>query len=492
MFKQVIRSTQLTTDAANSFFQHINGDSFQQDVSFISTLRALVAPRMKEGESITLSFFQSNYSASHLGNFSARNAVRDVCDLDYCDPGRIIIHNFNHTSQDSNFAWMELMKSTFTSVYTDWHRLEKVTEFFKKRFYALCFINPEKKSVVVFADSLDIRNMHYLQCSIFAFLPWYFDPKLGVSQVEMDLIESLRDKQSSAAYEDCIAKIAEQYDFKTAKIKQLLAGFETRYEQHECENVRQQIQNCITYIDDLSRQIGDYLKAKNDYEIKLLGLETKIASNSGESEIMGYFLRNNRLSLESVTNNTMVFVVKTYLEFFDEDSAARAIRNDTSYVYRPNGRGCNRLIPAEDMKMLMTAIFVDQTIRMRVCAAYQFDIVNGRVSGIGSYEYGSEFREYTPNTHIDGFRCIGSYQKHIVEFLKHHDYIGAIEQCAASCRSLNFSDPPVMGEFMRRMYGISERQDRINMRCLELPDGSVVTPVEAIEWLKNQEQEANE
>lgn len=490
MFKQVIRSTQLTTDAANSFFQHIYGDSFQYDVSFISTLRALVAPRMKEGESIALSFYQSNYSASQLSNYSAKNAVRDVCDFAYFDPGRIIIHNFYNTSQDSNYAWMELMKSTFTSVYPDWHRLDKVTDFFKKTFYTLCFINPEKKSVIVFVENMDIRKMHYLQCSIFAFLPWYFDPKLGVSKVEMELIESLREK-TPTRYEDCIAKIAEQYDFRTARIRQLLAGFETRYESMECDNVRREIQNCINHIDRLNNEIGDWLKAKNEYEIRLLGLETKIANDSGESEIMDYFLCNDKLILKMVTNDSMVFVVKTYLEYFDEDLAERVIRNETSYVYRPNGRGCNNIIPAEDMRMLMTAIFLEQKLRIRFCAAYEFRM-NGGVIALGRYDFGAECRDCTPNTHIDRFSCLGNYQRSINELLKHHDYIGAIEQCSASCKSLNFNDSPVMQEFMRRMYGISDYQGTINTRCIELPDGTVVTPVDAINWLKTQEVQADE
>lgn len=490
MFKQVIRNTQLTTDVANSFFQHINGDSFQYDVSFVSTLRALVAPRMKEGEYVYLDFYHSNYSANQLSEYSARDAVRNVCDLDDIEDGSIIIHNFCHTSQDSNYAWMELMKSTLESVYPGWHRLEKVTDFFKKTFYALCFINPDKKSVVVFVDSMDIRRMHYLQCSIFAFLPWYFDPKLGVSKIEMELIESLREK-TPTKYEDCIARIAEQYDFRTARIRQLLSGFETRYEAMECDKVRREIQSCVEYIDSLNNQIGDYLRAKNECEIRLLGLEAKIANGSEESEIMDYFLHNNKLVLESVNNDSMVFVVKTYLEYFDEDLAERVIRNETSYVYRPNGRGCNNIIPAEDMRMLMTAIFLDQKLRIRFCAAYKFNM-NGSVSAVSRYGFGAECRDCTPNTHIDRFSCLGNYQRSINELLKHHDYIGAIEQCSASCKSLNFNDSPVMQEFMRRMYGISDYQNSINTRCIELPDGTVVTPVDAINWLKAQEVQADE
>lgn len=487
MFKQVIRSTPLTTDAANSFFQHIYGEHYMQDVSFISTLRALVAPRMKENESLALSFYQTNYTASQLSERSTKAAVREVCDLEYCDPGRIIIHNFANT-QENNYAWLELMKSTLTSVYPGWHRLEKVTDFYKKSFYVLCFINPEIKSVVLFVDNMNMQKMHYLQCSIFALLPWYFDPKLGVSKLEMGLIESLRGK-NSAEYENCIAEIAEQYDFRTMKIKQLLAGFETRYESLQCDAIRQEIQGYIDTIDSLNRQIGDILSTKNDREVKLLGLETKIANSSEESEIMDYFLRNQNVVLESVGRQRITFAVKTYLEYFDEDLAERVIRNDMSYVYHPNGRGCNNIIVADDMRKLMTAIFLEQKLRIKFCAAYQFDM-NGNVRGLGSHGYGFECRECTPNPHIDRYQCLGSYNMAINELLKRHDYIGAIEQCSASCRSLNFNDSAVMSEFMRRMYGISDYH--VNMKCIELPNGTMATPVDAIKWLKEQEESGNE
>ena len=82
---------------------------------------------------------------------------------------------------------------------------------------------------------------------------------------------------------------------------------------------------------------------------------------------------------------------------------------------------------------------------------------------------------------------MGNYKQTINTLLQNHNYIAAIEQCAASCRSLNFGDSTVMSEFMKRIYGMSDRQSRVNMRCIELPNGSVVYPKEAIEWLKAQE-----
>lgn len=487
MFKQGICDTQLTTDAANEFFRHINGDDFQGDVTFVSTLRALVAPRMKEDESLSLKFWTSAFSSETLNNLTVREAVEYICGgkglKGAGHENQIDIFNFCHPCQTDARAWMELMKSTFTKVYHGWSRLEKITDFFNKTFYVLCFINPEKKSVVLFVERMNLRIMHYLQCSILAFLPWYFDPIAGVSEIEIELIRSLSEK-TSTKYEDCISKIAEQYDFRAMFINRLLSGFETRFEVEECDRVRGEIQNCIASINRTNDEINRLLNIKNDCEIRLLGLETKIANSSDESEIMDYFLRNDNLVLEDVINTSVTFIVKTYLEYFDEDLAKRVIDNEYSYIYRPNGRSCNNIIPDEDMRMLMSAIFLDRKLRIKFCAAYRFEM-NGTVRPLSNYNFGSKCRDCTPNTHLNRFGCLGNYQRTINELLTHNNYIGAIEQCSASCMSLNFNDSPVMQEFMRGIYGISEW--RTNNRCIELPDGTVVNPTEAIKWLKEQE-----
>ena len=482
MFKAIINNTPLVNDAANAFFQHIYGDSFNGDISFISTLRALVAPRIKDGERIQVRFYGTSYSAESIGNVSTTSAVRSVCDyIQGGYSGDIYIHSFNASDQADNYANLELINTTFLKVYKDWGRLEKVTDFFRKQFRVLCFINPELKSVALFTDTLDMRRMHYLQCAIFAFLPWYFNPEEGVNELEMALIESLREK-TSAKYEEIIAKIAEQYDFRTERIKQMLSGFETKFERMECNNVRNQIQRTLNNIESLNNRIGDELRQKNSLEIKLLGLETKIAQGCEESEIMEYFLCNNKLVLYNVNDSRMTFIVKDYLTYFDEDMAKTVINNDSSYVYQPNGRSCNNYIPASDVKMLMNALFIDQILKIKLCAAYTFDL-NGSVIARHGFEFGSDGMGCMPNPHINNYSCLGSYQTTINNLLKNRNYIAAIEQCAASCKSLNFSDSAVMQCFMEDIYGLSRRSR--NGKYIETPNGLVLSPKEAIQWLKD-------
>nr|WP_290461268.1 hypothetical protein [Acutalibacter muris] len=488
MFKNSIVSTPLTTDAANAYFSNITGQKYGNDNSFLATLRALVAPRMKEEDAIVLKFGRTDYNAGAIRSVPGDRAVRAICDSYYLDDaeGNVIIHNLT-ADTDSNLANLQILDSYFVGHYMGYHRLEKVKEFYRKAINVDCYINPEKKNVILFVDKLDNKKLHYLQQSILAILPWYFDPSNGVSELEMELIQSLRET-TSEKYEDCLARVAEKYDFKTARIRQLLGGFETRFERMECDRVRGEIEDYDRRINMLNNDIGALLANRNESCIRLLGLETKIANGGEDSEIMDYFLCNHKLFLEEVTDTDMYFSVKDYLTYFDRDMAEVAINNPNSFVYHNGRNGEFRGVSAEKMKKLMREIFVEEAprLRIKVCAAYRFSL-NGSVGTQGGHNFGYEFNDAMPNTHIDRYKCLGNYQKTINQLLQRRDYIGALEQCIASCKSLNWGDSPVMGEFMRTMWGTSEYN--YNNRCIELPDGRVVKPADAIKWLEEQDGE---
>lgn len=482
MFKNALLITPLYNEAANEYFDDIiAGQPWQRDVTFVSTLRALLAPRMKEGDRLDFVCTSSNYNKEQLQDFGANRAVRMVSESWVQRENEIHIHNFQNYSQEDNEAWLKVVEESFEGVAPGWHRLEKVTVFFRKVFNVLCFINPDQKSVVLFTVNIDIRRMHYLQCGIFAFLPWYFDPEKGVTEEEMNLINSLREK-TSEKYEECLKKIAEKYDFQTARIRRLLKGFETRYEQVQCDRIRNEIDSILRNLQSLDQQIADFLRRKRDAEANLLGLEMKVAEGGEDSEIMDYFLCHKNLLLQTVSGSTMQFIVSTTLDYFDEDMAARVINNKRSFLYI-DGYGDevrNGQISAADMKNLMTEIFINQSLRIRVCAAYQFRL-EGTITSIGGYDYGPEFKDFLPNPHIDRFRCLGNYERIINGRLKDHDYIGAIEQCTASCKSLNFGDGAVMREFTRKIYGNS---GNTSSKFIEDLDGNQMTVKEAVAWIK--------
>jgi len=491
MFKNCLEQTPLSSEAANAYFENITGEQIFGDTSFTATVRALVAPRMKEGERVQVSFTQSNYDSRVIKDHPPKNILSAMIGyspaMQEFSTGVIEIHNLNHVNPENNIAIADMVKDNMASTYDGWYRLPKVTDFFRKTFYCICFINPDKKNVMLFTDTLDIRKLHYLQCGIFAFMPWYFNPEDGVSEIEMALINSLREK-TPENYLSCLNVIASQYDFRSGKIKKLLAGFETIFERKELEQAQRNLRDVIDELNDLNERFGNYLRQQRELNAKILGLEISIERGGGESEIMEYFLCNKKLVLESCTNRDLVFGCMDYLTYFDEEMAKTMIDNPRSYVYKPNGNTMERYMSKEDMKRLMYALFIDQTLRMKMCAAYSFRI-DGNVSALSGHYYSYEYSDCTPNTHIDRFSCMGNHQRVINELLRERNYIGALEQSISSCKSLNFGDSPVMNEFMYRLYGA---RDGINVKCIELPTGEVVKPKEAVAWLKAQERAAAE
>ena len=480
MFRNTITQTPLTTDEANSYFSNISGAHYRNDVTFLTSLRAMLGSKLKEDECINLSFQNSSYTAVQLSNLTVDQAFYHSNIYYWADlNNQLTVHIFRNSSAESNTAWLEFVNGHFATKYTGWHKVEKVTAFFRKAFQVYCFINPERKSTALFVEDIDMRRLHFLQCGISAFLPWYFDVEQGFSDDEMELIQSLREKTSDR-YEAIIDKIADKYDFHTLRIKRMLAGFETNYEREQCEQHRRQIRDIISQINSMNDRISNYLREKSDVEIRLLGLETKIAQGGEESEIMDYFLRNKCLVLKDVSGCEMSFVVKSTIDFFDEDMAKDIINRNNSYFYNYDRDGT---ISHDDMKLLMTAIFVDQILHIRTCAAYRFSM-RGSADPMERYNYGIDGKDRMANPHIDHFGCIGNYRMYINERLTEGDYIGALEQCIASGKSLNFADHTVMCEFVKRIQGKSSTIGR----CIVLPDGKLASPTDAVAWLHEQKR----
>lgn len=479
MFKQCINFTSLTSEAANIFFQNITGDNYGSDCTFLATLRALVAPRLPEGESIRLTFGRSNYSAADVLTAPSESMVRAICSAFSPTNGRIYVHNLSSRDEESSTANIDLLKSRFCKIYDGWQLLDKISIFYQKSFRVICFINPDIKSVALFVDQLNMQKLHYLQMSTLAFLPWYFQAENGIEEIELEMLKSLRER-SSDKYLCCIDEISKRYDFESGRIRSLLHDFETAYERRECENVLSEISAVDNNLRGLESRISDQIRHRNDLCIKLTGLKRRIAEGI-ESEIMEYFLCNRKLYLESVSNTHMHFAVRDYMSYFDEDAAQSYIDSDSGYFY-DYCSGDEGDISKEGMKKLLNAIFIDQTLKIRFCAAYSFDL-NGSVRAEGHHQFSDEFNGYEPNPHIQEYSCMGGYIVPINKALQNRDYITALEQCIASAKSLNLHDSSVMDRFVEQL---TENHGR-EYKAIELPDGRVVSPAEAIKWIESQE-----
>lgn len=173
------------------------------------------------------------------------------------------------------------------------------------------------------------------------------------------------------------------------------------------------------------------------------------------------------------------FATKGYLKYFDEDVASAIIGNKQSLVYRPGGYNYSDRISYADIEQLMTAILLDGTLKVKLCAAFKYDIDQG-ISSI-SYGFGQGYSSYMPNPLTQLFRDLGSGWVAIHHFLSKSDFDNAIRFCVMLGNSLNLQDAVITQIFMEALYGV---RDSLNNNCIELPNGDTVTPKDAVAWLK--------
>ena len=482
MFKETISKTGLTTETANEFFKDkISGNYYGSDVSLIATLRALIAPRMPEGDSIVVNISGFSYSKDQIDREGYRSALPNIAR--YINPyeaGRLYITNLTGYDEDNEECFKVLREQFINQFGSEWKLLDDVTNLYKKSFNVMCFVNPESKNTAIFVGAMNNRKFHYLQCAILGMVPWYFDKEKGISDLERNLIYSLREKTPDT-YLELINEIAKQYDFETQRLRRLLGGIESRIEKKELDNLMERITSWNDRIRGLNDEIGSCLRDINDANIRVLGLRMSIENKKEESEIFQYFLCNKHLYLENVQENYIYFDVKDYLTFFDEDLVKRVLDNDCSYAYsyiRYAG------ISKEEMKQTMAAIFIDQEIKIKTCASYRFDM-RGNVRAQSNHSFPQDFHGYMPNIHINNYSCMGGYERVINNCLRESNYIGAFEQCVASCKSLNWGDSTVMDTFFKTVC-------QSTAKYYELPDGTCVSFKDAVKWVKEQNEPQKE
>lgn len=474
MFQECVRHTPLTGGMADQVFQNINGYTYRDDETFVATLRMLLHGKMKDDDRVFLYTHRCDRNPARYRDGSAKEDIESALGIEVLDltPGDLMIAYIDVYGQEDRDTIMNFIDKHFTKEFTGWTKMQKVTDLFRKKPHVLCFNNVENRSTIVFVERMDFRVWHFLQISIAGLLPWFFSEKPSNVDEIMELMYSLRES-TSEKYMQVLCKFAEQFDFRSQEIKNLLHGFEDNVLRARKDSTERRINEILRNIADYDQAITNLIREKYDLDITYTGLMAKLLDEEKDDEFMEYFLANKSIVLEEVTGGTVKFGVKGYLEFVDEDALKGLLKNSRSFIYTTQ-RG---KITKEQMKSLMTAIFIDNKLKLRTCGVYWIDL-RGGCEGISGFNYGAEYDGYMPNTHIDRFHCIGNYRQAIRQCLERHDYIMAVEQCAASVRSLNFNDSPVMERFMNEMYNYTR-----DTGCIETPDGQILKPEEAIEWL---------
>ena len=128
MFKQVIGSTPFTTVIADGFFDHVIGAAYRGDVSFIATLRALVAPRMPKDDYIT---FETTASNVMIDSDDDVEITRSVLNCMWLNSNVIHLHALSGVG-DANDRVLKALENQFIEQTGEegWTRFPEVTALF--------------------------------------------------------------------------------------------------------------------------------------------------------------------------------------------------------------------------------------------------------------------------------------------------------------------------------------------------------------------------
>lgn len=486
-----IKETVFTSNLSNSCFSNIrhateyNMGSPADDVSFLSTLRALLMNRIPKEEVVDVYTCTSSYSKEALSGAAVSACMSAIFPM---DDVKISITYISPSSPESADYAMELIRNNFIA----WKRSRTGKEFselidlslYLKRFgvNAQIYTCEEAKSAVIAivlpgSGSDLFRKFHILESLIPRFLPWYFSEK-PLTELEFSLLSSLHEKRADN-YIQYLNQIAENFDFRSHEIEQVVGGFYDRYYSNLICDIKRYIEDLNSRIEAYFQQASDCIASKNNLNFKLIGLESCDREQT-QNEVLDLFRCNNSLDPIDSRNSTIRFIVRTQFDSFDPEAAITILDNDHSYAYRDYScSGVFRQI--ENRKLLLKAIFSDDPqLILKTCSIFSLDM-NGSVNSSTNYTYPAKYKDYLRNPHLHYYNCFGDHKRYILDRVSAGDIVGAIMQCVESAKSINILEAPTFGRLVNDLFN---SQNHIIL----LPDGSSVTPVEALEWLKKEEE----
>ena len=465
MFKEIINSTPFVGVYCEGALGYAKGGAYGLDRSLTSTLRALLYNRIPHDKALRVAINTVLGSRSNVGRIFSDYIAPLSNTLDI-----ISVNSEAFDRLDDDVLWGE----------RGYKKVEKVTIFFRKSFKTLCYIREEEQKSVVMVDNLDVRKLHFIQCAIPVFLPWFFTPENKLNDDEIKLIQSLAGNDSKA-YTDALETIYNSLnlDLREGAIRSMLNGFEKRIFEASIQNLKNSIEMLERDIQARFDAIRDRMQDKTTKEIMLRGyLATR--DQQATNEISDYFVANRSVDIEAVDGDRITFIPYGYMSFWDDNEFESLVTYEYSDLYEYGDRSFSR----NDKALIMRAIFEEKVLKIKVCAAYSINLGAGgdrRVSGHSGYGYPGKFSDYMKNPHIDHYNCLGNYQYSINESLANGNVIMAVEQTIMSSRSLNLSDGAVMRQFYQSVF-------RSNSPAFfELPDGRSVNTTEALKWLKERE-----
>lgn len=492
MFGERIMSTPLCDPEADEFFEGIYeyGDLLNRnmDATFISTLRYLLYHRIddKTGIDLRLSLYERNDNSiiNIINNAAITSNVASPKSYSQHLKNDIVICNFYHFSGNKNFLKCYKNDGLFKTLDQQGFReLHDLALFVNKNAHieSLFYINENRSTTIILTEGITLKAWHLMQSLIPRLVPWYFE-ETPLTEDEKNFLYTLSTNPDADAYKKCLYDFASRLNLRDSRIKRLLKDFESKRKEKEIGELELQI---ISFRNEIDRILERYKHLIHDIEdaaTRKDGLKFQLENSKDmDSELINYLTCNKHVNLHRVTDNTFEIGVTTTLENYDPDLYDRMSKNRNSAIFKCYPVSEITFSKEEIRKRFLDAIFGDDPIlKIKIKAGFE---LNFAFKSVNAIEQPVEYEDgYLYNPHLKIHHCIGNNRPEINQCLINSDYVGAIEQCIASAKNMNFAEGSItVSPFFRWLF------DKNCEKVILMPDGTSKTPKEAYEWLLTEE-----
>lgn len=468
MFESRIQNTKLAGPLADCMFRHINGCNYEEDVSFVSTLRALLMSRTMGENRIEFKTFSFDLNQEEAALTTSLSSCFRPGVIAYVNVASDIALNSDDAKQKF-FAFPSPQ---------DVHEFVDVREFFASKMSCRAFIQEESKSAVILVLNSNMKKHHLAQCIIPKLLPWYFDCG-RVSVMERKLLYSLRER-IPGTYLAVLDAMCDTDDFRQRSASAALSFFKRKSLERQKTNVELTLKNRQDVIDRYNDDLLHELRLMNEDNFKLNGILIALESDDNTNDELAEFMTDNRsVDFVGIDGDYATLIIKGYLDVYDPEAYRSLARNPNCWYWSGSATFTGPFMQRENRKLVMDAIFgSDPVFKIKSYGVYRLNLDYGEVSVMTNYNSGLPQlpADRYENPHLSYAGCLGSYRPYINKALQRGDLVGAISQCISSAHSVNVTESATFGHLCQDIF-------RNNAAILEGPNGQSYTVAQAYEYL---------
>lgn len=263
-------------------------------------------------------------------------------------------------------------------------------------------------------------------------------------------------------------------------IKTSLVGVDKKLVAEEIQALEQNITNGRERINLLHRQMLSVYQDIEDDQLRIIGLKTR--SDTIEADKLAQFFSSiDCLEFIDCVDSSLVYNV-----YATSNVNPDKLHIMHDYIEMYDGILYSNVQPddVEDFHQLLKYIFTENPLLgIKTFSRVKLSLLTNTNAPLSREGSSSPLPEdYLPHPHIMDYNCFGTGQTEVYRYLAAYDILGAVQQSIACCTSLNPGEINVVALLLQRVY-------KNKKKVLLTKDGKHLNYQEAIEWLKEKENE---